>query len=223
MVLAGHFERGGEAARAASYYLRAAEQAFHVLDIDATTARVGLGLGCAPPEELRIALLGLRCEASSSGKRLGDVTMVDAEELMRSAPRGSLPWTQGVLARIQGTMLAGRIKEFLASLALLREVDPDPEAVGTMGVTFLVGIGMLDVLRKPREGTALEQRFFTVVRSMGDGEPLARFWWNVAIALRASYAHEDPWSALQHSEAIQAIFDVIGGERIFLNLQVVRG
>ena len=43
------------------------------------------------------------------------------------------------------------------------------------------------------------------------------------MGLRGSYAHEDPWSALQHSHAIQAIFDLIGGEQIFLNMQLFRG
>jgi tetratricopeptide (TPR) repeat protein len=223
MVLAGHFERGGEGARAADYYLRGAEQAFHVLDLGATIARAGLGLGCAPPQELRFALLGLRCEASSSGMRLVNVTMVDAEELMRSAPRGSLPWAQGVIAYIEGTTLAGRAGDFLESLALLREVDPVPEAVGRMGLAFLVGICMLDALGKIPEATALEHRFFAVVRSTGAREPLARFWRNVVIALRGSYAHGDPWSALERSEAIRAIFDEIGGEQIFLNMQVFRG
>src|SRR5205814_3808729 len=83
MVLAGHFERGGEGVRAARYYLRAAEQAFHVLDLDATMARAGLGLGCAPPPELRLALLGIRCEASTQGLQMLGAGMAAAEELMR--------------------------------------------------------------------------------------------------------------------------------------------
>jgi tetratricopeptide (TPR) repeat protein len=41
--------------------------------------------------------------------------------------------------------------------------------------------------------------------------------------MRASYAHEDPWNALQHSDAIQPIFDATGGEIIFLNMQLFRG
>jgi hypothetical protein len=69
----------------------------------------------------------------------------------------------------------------------------------------------------------LEQRFFAIVRSTEDREPIARFWWNIAIGMRGSYAHEDPWSGLAHSDAILAIFDAIGGERIFLNMQVFRG
>src|SRR5262249_32276452 len=83
---AGHFERGRESARAAEYYLRASEQAFHILDLHATMARANLGLGCAPPQELRWALLGIRCDASGQGLHLSSAVMPDAEELMRSAP-----------------------------------------------------------------------------------------------------------------------------------------
>ncbi len=222
MVLAGHFERGGEGTRAASYYLRASEQAFHILDLNATMARAGLGLDCAPPPELRIALLGMRCEASGYGLQAINVTMADAEELMRSAPRGSIPWAQGMYAHNEVTMLSGRISELLAGIALLREVDPAPEAVGRMALAFLTGVCILDNFGQVPEGTVLEQRFFEVVRAAGERELIARFWWNIATGMRASYAHEDPWNALQHSDAVQAIFDVIGGEIIFLNMQLFR-
>jgi hypothetical protein len=69
----------------------------------------------------------------------------------------------------------------------------------------------------------LEEQFSTIVRAAGDREPIALCWWNIAAGLRAAYAHEDPWSALQHGNAIQPIFDVIGGEIIFLNMQLCRG
>jgi len=223
MVLAGHFERGGEGARAASFYLRASEQAFHVLDLDATVARASLGLRCEPPQEIRIALLGMRCEASIQGVHLVSVTMADAEELMRSAPPGSIPWAQAVNAYNAGTLLAGRTSDLPASIAVLREVTPAPEAVGKMALTFVNGIYILDFLGLVVEGTALEERFCAIIHSTEDREPLARFWWNTLVGLRAPYAREDPWRALQHSDAIQPIFDLIGGEQIFLNMQLFRG
>jgi hypothetical protein len=43
------------------------------------------------------------------------------------------------------------------------------------------------------------------------------------MGMRASYAHEDPWTALQHSDAIRPIHEAIGGEQIFLNMQLFRG
>jgi eukaryotic-like serine/threonine-protein kinase len=96
MILAGHLERGGARERAASYYLRAAQQAFHVLDLDAAMTRAALGLGCAPPPELRLALLGIRCEIAVQGVHLYGEAMPGAEELLRLAPRGSTPWAQGI-------------------------------------------------------------------------------------------------------------------------------
>ena len=222
MVLAGHFARGGEGARAASYYLRAGEQAFHVNDLEAIIARTDLGLASAPPEELRLGLLGIRCLASGSGQLL-EVAFAAAEELLRSAPRGSAPWAQAMRAYIEGTMKAGRIGDLLAAIGLLREVEPAPEAVGRMAFALTVSTYALDLLGRVAEGTSLEDRFSAIVRGFGDREPITRLWWNTVLGLRASYAHEDPWRALQHSEANQPIFDEIGGEVFFVTLQLFRG
>jgi len=223
MALAGHFEKGGEGARAATYYLRASEQAFHILDLNATMVRAGLGLACGPPQELRIALLGMRCEASSQDVKVFRATMADADELMRSASPGSIPWAQGMAAYFEGTMAFAQIGDLPATIALLREVDPVPAAVGKMALVFVAGICILDAFGQIAEGTTLQERFFAVVRSTGDREPMTVFWWNVVIGVRAAYAHDDPGSALAHSDAIQAIFDVIGGQLIFLNMQLFRG
>jgi eukaryotic-like serine/threonine-protein kinase len=223
MVLAGHFERGGQGARAAEYYLRASEQAFHILDLNATLVRAGLGLACGPPEELRIALLGMRCEASSQDVKVFRATMADADELMRSAPPGSIPWAQGMAAYFEGTMAFARIGDLPATIALLREVDPVLEAVGKMALVFVAGVCIIDAFGQIADGTALNERFFTIVRSTGEREPMTVFWWNVVIGVRAAYAHDDPGDALAHSDAIQAIFDVIGGQLIFLNMQLFRG
>ncbi|HEX8106639.1 MAG TPA: hypothetical protein VF516_02875, partial [Kofleriaceae bacterium] len=223
MVLAGHFERGGDAAHAAAYYLRASEQAYHVLDADATMARANLGLACAPPPELRIALFGMRCEAC--GYRLDWVgsTMPDAEELMRSAPPGSIHWTQGVVVHIQGSLISGRTPDLLATIGLLRDVDPTPEALGKMALALLVSIFLLDSFGRVGEGTAMEQRFRAIAESAAHRDPTLDFWWHVALAMRASYAHEDLGTALDHSDAIQPIFETTGGELKFINLHLYRG
>src|SRR5262249_5546542 len=144
LVLGGHFERGGDGARAASFYLRASEQAFHVLDLHATMAHARLGLRCAPTPGLRLALLGLRCDDSSQDLKAFSATMADAEELMRSAPRGSIPWAQGAAAYFEGTMASARIGDLLAAIAPLRTVDPAPEAIGKMALVFVAGICILD-------------------------------------------------------------------------------
>ncbi|HEX7840142.1 MAG TPA: AAA family ATPase, partial [Kofleriaceae bacterium] len=223
MVLAGHFERGGQAERAASYYLRAAEQSLYLLvDVDASISRADLGLGCAPTPELRIALQGIRCEAATFSLGKTADMIADAEELMRSAPRGSIPWIQGVAVYNYGTLMAGRMEDLLPSIALLRQVDPAPGAVGKMAFTLLMGTCVLDNLGQVAEGSVLEQRFSEIIPPTEPRESLARVWWNIAIGMRGSYAHEDPWSALQHSDAIRAIYEAIGGDLIFMNMQLFR-
>jgi eukaryotic-like serine/threonine-protein kinase len=220
MVLAGHAQRGGNLARAAGFYLRAAEQAVHVLDNEGAIARASLGLGCDPPPEIRIALLGIRCNASH---RLQRHALSDAEELVRSAPRGSVPWVQGMVSYQLGTITSGRDEELQAWLALLAEVTPAPGAVGWMSLLFLSGAFMLDLLGRVAQATALEAPFLALASQRGDQEPLARFWWSVSVGLRASHAHDDPWNALVHSDAIQPISDLIGGDVMFLNMQLLRG
>ena len=220
MVLAGHFQRGGDPARAAGFYLRAAEQALQVLDNEAAFARTGLGLACDPPPELRITLLGVHCYASLLVRR---VALTDAEELLRSAPRGSIPWTQALFAYSLGAMMVGRIEDLLGALALLREVTPAPEAVGWMSLVFLSAMSILDRLGQVPQGTALEEPFFALVRARGDQDPVVRLGWHYAVGLRASYAHDDPWKALQHSDALQEVYELIGGETVFLSLQLLRG
>jgi hypothetical protein len=223
MVLAGHFERGGDGERAARYYLRAAEQAYHVLDHTAAMARAALGLRCTPPAELRLALLGLRCEvAANASQRVGDV-MADAEELLRTAPRGSLPWVQAMIACLLGTLPAGRIGDFLAAIELLRDVEPAPEAVVRIAIAFLIGGAVLASIGQVPAANALEEQFSAVIARVGEHELLARFWWNVLQAERAFHPQEAPWRIFQHTGTLVEIAGVTDGEQYALSWQLWRG
>jgi tetratricopeptide (TPR) repeat protein len=223
MVLAGHFERGGEGARAAGYYLRAAQQSLHVRDLDTTIARTGLGLACAPPPELRFALLGVRCEAAAGSVRNITAALPDAEELLRSAPRGSIAWAQALLAYCNGMMRTCRIEELLAAIRLLHTVDPAPEAAERMAFALTVAICNLDYLGRLAEGTALEERLSALARATGERALIVHYWRDVAIGMRAAYAHEDPWSGFQHSAAIEAVFEEVGGQLMFMNRHLFEG
>jgi eukaryotic-like serine/threonine-protein kinase len=223
MVLAGHFERGGDATRAARFYLHAAEQAFHVLDLRGTMARVALGLRCEPPPEVRFALLGMHCEVFTLDLQRIDDGMAAAEELIHAAPRGSIPWAQALAAFYQGAAVVGRIPDLLAAIELLRGVEPAPGAAGRVAFACVLAICVLDTVGRVAQATQLESLFFTTVRPTRDGDPLARFWWNLSLAIRGPHAHDDPWTALQRAEEGLAIFEVIGGERTFLVAHMYRG
>ena len=220
MVLAGHFERGGQPARAAAFYLRAAEQALHILDLDAALQRAELGLGCAPSPEQRLDLLGARCEAARKSQR---VTLGDVEELIRAAPPGSMPWTRGMLSHQMHLLMERRIDELCDPRALLHEVAPVPGAAGSMALVFLTRLFILDSFGRISQASALEEPFRALVAARGEHEPLATVWWRVALGIRGSHVFDDPWGAMQHGEAIQPIYDAIGGQTLFVSMQMVRG
>src|SRR6185436_7961119 len=216
----GHFERGGEGVSAARHYLRATQQAMHVHDPQAAMARAAIGLACDPPPELRIALLGLRCEAASATQ---EVSLDEAEEVLRLATPGSVSWGQAMAAYNAGLLRAGRIGELLASIARLHDVTPTPDGVGSTSFALFLGVIFLDLLGQVRQGTPLEQSLLPIVRARGDQEPLARRWWHTTVGVRAAYAHDDPWTALQHTTATQDLYDAIGGELFSLAAQLHRG
>jgi tetratricopeptide (TPR) repeat protein len=128
-----------------------------------------------------------------------------------------------MLAYNAGLLLAGRIEELLASITRLHDITPAPGAAGWIALALLAGVFFLDTFGRIPQGTALEDSFRALVRARGDQEPLARMWWNTTIATRASYAHDDPWAALACCAEIQKIFDMLGGELIFVSMQLLRG
>jgi hypothetical protein len=194
-----------------------------VFDHAAAMARVDLGLGCAPPAELRLALLGLRCEvAGNASQRVGDV-MADAEELLRTAPRGSLPWTQAIIAYLLGALPAGRIGDFFAAIELLRGVEPAPGTLDRLAIAFLIGGAMLASLGQVPASNALEERFSAVIARAGDHELIARFWWNILQAERGFHLHEAPWEIFLRSEALVAIAEVTAGEHYDVSWKLWRG
>jgi tetratricopeptide (TPR) repeat protein len=220
MVLASHFERGGDGASAARHYLRAAQQAMHIHDPHAVMARTVLGLACDPPLELRIVLLGLRCEAADYAQQSA---LDEAEELLRLATPGSVPWGQAMDAYNGGLLRTGRIEELLASIARLQDVTPTPDGVGATSLALFVGVVFLDLLGHVRQGTALEQSFLPIVHTRGDQEPLARWWWHMSVANRAALAHDDPWTAVQHTAPLRDLLGEIGGELYSMTVQLQHG
>ncbi|HWO19099.1 MAG TPA: protein kinase [Kofleriaceae bacterium] len=227
MVLAGHFERGDERARAAHYYLRAAEQAFQVHDLQSMVHRAALGLACAPSAELRLALLGMRCEASIYAVHLLGTVQADAAELLRGAPPGSRPWAQAVFPYLVGLTMAGkttgRMSELPAVVESLRAAVPAPDALQALAVAYIGVISMLDTRGQLPAGTALAERLGELLGPAEERTPHTQLWWCFAVGIRAAYAHEDPWLGLLRSEEMWAIHALRGGERLFVIMHVFGG
>jgi hypothetical protein len=202
MVLAGHFERGREGKKAGVYYLHAAEQASLAGDVSAAEARAHLGLACGGTTEVRASLLGLLCEVSYFDPGKVSAAPPFAEEVMRLAPRGSVPWARGAASKIVAALHAGKIDDLLETLQLFRPIVPAPDAVNALCLAATTGVFVLDVLGRIEESNEvmdLMERFCEVVGPIREQRSIAALLWRVNKAIRDSYAKGDPWSGLEQA------------------------
>jgi hypothetical protein len=91
IVLAEHFERGGETRRAAGWYRRAAEQALEGNDLAASIARAQHGIACGAEGENKAALHRVQAEARRWRGENAEAQSC-AAEAMRTFPCGSADW-----------------------------------------------------------------------------------------------------------------------------------
>ena len=96
MLLAEHFERGGDAARAGVYYLRAAEQANRGHDMEAARARAERGLVDEVAPDVRVGLLGVLCEVHAWRSQWSEGAAY-ADEVLRLATPGTGPWLRATM------------------------------------------------------------------------------------------------------------------------------
>jgi tetratricopeptide (TPR) repeat protein len=92
LVLAEHFDKGGEGVRAGHHYLRAAEKGYWAGDASAAVATLQRALACELTPATLLALLGMLCEMHFVRPDLTSAVMPDAEELARVGPEAGVPW-----------------------------------------------------------------------------------------------------------------------------------
>jgi len=210
-ALARHFELGGQSARAASYYLRAAEQALEGNDLEAVLASVERGLACGPSGEAR-GLFHLLAAEAYRFKGEPSREQTSALSAMDLLPRGDTRWC---IAAGQAAIASGKLgdRRRLESVATeLIELGKESRASGRMVVAAArASIPLLLAgLRAPAE------QLLTHVNRHGDAiawsDPGVAAWIHLA---RGTHAAEmgAPRTALLHMEEAAERFEEAGDVR----------
>lgn len=222
MVLAEHFERGNDPARAAGYYARAAELANKGGDTASALRRAERGLSCCEGAA-RIDLLGLICETYVWHPELASTSAPYAEEVMRLAAPGSVPWARAALTRLMGALQRRRPDEFMDTVQAVAKAEPLPDAVGHLvwalgsGVFYLDRQGLID------DAERMLARAHSIVDPLGESDRIAAGWLHSVHAIRDAYAKEDPAAGLRAGRACDTHFVAIGKQRGIAIAQVYSG
>jgi tetratricopeptide (TPR) repeat protein len=122
MVLAEHFERGREPARAGVWFRRAAEQALRGSDLDAATSRAERAAACGAEGESLGEIRAIQTEASSLRGRLEE-TLARGQQALALLPPGGELWCRA----------AGEVAFVLARVPERERIDPLLREIAALG------------------------------------------------------------------------------------------
>ncbi|WP_438001037.1 protein kinase [Sorangium sp. So ce185] len=213
VVLAEHFERGGEPVRAADLYRRAADQAVRLGTMEAAIVYAHRGLACAPSDELRLALLDVLWEAYLWSREHAHPQVTrDAEQMMSLATPGSGLWMRGALLKLFALLAAREPEAFTATLHAVRAVEPLPDAAAAVADTLYMGVAYLLFQGQLRVAEPFLRWLEDIVEPVAESAPRARGFRDMARSFYAMYADEDPWSGVAWAEAALEGFERGGSQ-----------
>jgi serine/threonine protein kinase/tetratricopeptide (TPR) repeat protein len=144
MVLAEHFQRGGDPSRAVGSYLRAAAQALAANDYETVLARAAMAVEAGAKDHAlgRVRLL----EAEASRWRADHASVARfAEEAMRILPRGGPDWCSAIGELASSRHRLGDVKGLETLAAALLEDDQAPYEAHHLLVAYRLATSLLVV------------------------------------------------------------------------------
>ncbi len=211
-VLADHAQRGGEAARAVSQYVRAVEQSFSRNDLEGVFSLVEQGLGCGAYEEVRGTLLGLRALARFFS---GDMTgcLHDGTEALHALSPGQPRWYQVVGALVNAAGLMGRHDTLRTLLTLLRQISPQPEAAAAKAEALASVVVMYGLGGARSYALQTLDSSAALIDPESDSHMMAKGALQMANSMFINMLEPDPFRALQLAEAGIVSFHTVGDRR----------
>ncbi|MDC3959846.1 protein kinase domain-containing protein [Polyangium jinanense] len=200
MVLAEHARAGGDLARAADHYLRAAQQSYHQDDLDGMWTRAERGLQCGAAGELRGKLLTLELEACvwrldwQNGVRIG-------KEALALLSEGSVAWNEAAASYLVIVVNRTMQNEVDMLVRVLEDVDPPPDAVASCLLllgSITAGLGMTG---SHERAARLLSRLEALSPRLPEGELLAAGHIQQARAIFAFFIEGDLWATLTRARA----------------------
>jgi hypothetical protein len=205
LALAGHFERGDTAGRAAQLFARVAERAYSVGDSESAIEHARRGLRLEPPTTIRGELLGVLCHAYLWRCEDDAAAAVLDEALLLTRP-GSTPWVHAVTARFALSVVNDVSAAATDELDVLLTTAIEPEAALLIPPSLGRSVCALDLVGRFDLARATLDKLEAIVARLAPGDPIARAWVDLSICDLAANATNDPFRGLLLARGVAALF-----------------
>ncbi|MCY0991102.1 protein kinase [Nannocystis sp. ILAH1] len=202
MVIAEHFTRGHDSARAGLYYVRAVELARYAGDPATAIALAERGLRCELPDPERVALEALIVE--EHGWR-GDFEAGAIELLARCVP-GSVAWTAALAAGFSAALFAGDLARARQLGDQLVSVRVEPAALANLSFTMMAITVLFTFAGEHPRVAPIVRRQDALLDPLAADEPLADAWRWLSHAIFDAHDVAGPEAALAAGRRGEAAF-----------------
>jgi tetratricopeptide (TPR) repeat protein len=215
LVLAEHFQRSGDLARATVLYARAAEKAYNDNDLQGVLERAEKGLACGAEGETRGTLIEFQACVWFSRNDLATAYRLGCEA-MELLATGTADWCRTITITMGSAAAIGKLAQVAELAVRFGTITPAPEVRGMyiMGTAlFSTSLGLVG----DREMSGL---FLAHLREFAgpieDSDPHARAWLHYALGRSASALEAAPYAAVHHFRISSEMFKVLGDRRMIV-------
>ncbi len=222
LVLAEHYQLGGELEQAARCQLLVAEQLFKRDDTPGALRCVEAALACGASGTVLTSLRALQALIAFWMNEL-ERSWELGSPVISELRAGSPSWTELMGTLIVSCSLLGRHRDVAELAQLLLHTPPDAEAL-PIYVQVLCSLStMMAVAGAWQQAQALFARQDEVLARQEVHDPLVRGWQGMTRS-QCEYLMEDrPWRALAMAEQAAAAFRELGSERHLVGVQPLIG
>jgi tetratricopeptide (TPR) repeat protein len=211
LVLAEHFQQGGEAERALPFYMRAAEQLFERGDLEGSLRCVEAALACGARGVHCSQLRALQSVVLFWGNDLAGFSAL-GYEVLPELEAGSLSWCRLMSALVPTSAFTGGAEKTAMLNALLLRATPAPDAV-TLYVEDLTAVYIVGLWQGAPGLETCFQRLMEVGIPFQERDATIRGWLRFAQSFRM--LDSQPWQAfLLAEQSLEDFQEAVGAHRV---------
>ena len=210
MLLAKHFDLGGDPARAATYYQRAAAQSRSAFDLAGCIDRAKRALVLGPTEDHKLCAAELLADAH--GWRFEwAAAMPYIETILVLTEPGCTAFCTALAYKVTAALLLMRPAELMEGIATAQALEPAAEGDIPMALQAIAtAVVALCLMAQRDAAAALLAKIDALAGDRKETDPLVRGQWHLAHIYPHVWGGQDPWAVFEHARAARAAFLEVG-------------